>query len=93
VEDVPRQYPPDTRRAGADGAGEARLRVPDAATADRLIEDKLWLRRVRPGTSGRRPAGQRLHLALGLSVPVIQPDETDGGRPFTSDQRRQHRLW
>jgi RHH-type proline utilization regulon transcriptional repressor/proline dehydrogenase/delta 1-pyrroline-5-carboxylate dehydrogenase len=57
---------------------EALLRIPDAATADRLIEDKLaggdWQRHDRGGllisASG---------WTLGLTARIVQPGETPGG--------------
>lgn len=55
---------------------EALLRIPDAATADALIEDKLGaagFAHPRPGTGLLVSASA---WALGLSVRVIQPGET-----------------
>src|SRR5688572_17773510 len=56
---------------------EALLRVPDAATADRLIEDKLaagdWLQHEHKSTALLVSASA---WALGLSARVIQPGET-----------------
>src|ERR1700745_125461 len=56
---------------------EALLRVPDAATADRLIEDKLssgdWTRHEVKSTALLVSASA---WALGLSARIIQPGET-----------------
>jgi RHH-type proline utilization regulon transcriptional repressor/proline dehydrogenase/delta 1-pyrroline-5-carboxylate dehydrogenase len=59
---------------------EALLRVPDAATADRLIEDKLaagdWLHHERKSSAFLVSASA---WTLGLTARVIQPGETPGG--------------
>ena len=56
---------------------EALLRIPDAATADRLIEDKLaagdWLRPERKSTALLASASA---WSLGLTARIIQPGET-----------------
>ena len=56
---------------------EALLRIPDAATADRLIEDKLaagdWLRHERKSTALLASASA---WSLGLTARIIQPGET-----------------
>ncbi len=59
---------------------EALLRVPDAETSDKLIEDKL----AAADWSGHKPQGTGLlttatSWALGLSSRVIQPGETPDG--------------
>ena len=59
---------------------EALLRVPDAATADRLIEDKLG----QGGFADHAPRSQDLMVsasawALGLSARIIHPGETPEG--------------
>ncbi|HET7681176.1 MAG TPA: bifunctional proline dehydrogenase/L-glutamate gamma-semialdehyde dehydrogenase PutA [Xanthobacteraceae bacterium] len=56
---------------------EALLRIPDATTADRLIEDKLaagdWLRHERKSTALLASASA---WSLGLTARIIQPGET-----------------
>jgi len=56
---------------------EALLRIPDAATADRLIEDKLaagdWLHHERKSTALLASASA---WSLGLTARIIQPGET-----------------
>ncbi|ODN68637.1 Bifunctional protein PutA [Methylobrevis pamukkalensis] len=59
---------------------EALLRVPDAATADRLIEDKL----ASAHFDGSRKAGDPLLVsasawALGITTRIVQPGETPDG--------------
>jgi RHH-type proline utilization regulon transcriptional repressor/proline dehydrogenase/delta 1-pyrroline-5-carboxylate dehydrogenase len=59
---------------------EALLRVPDAETADRLIEDKLqagdWARHASPGSPLLVSASA---WTLGLTVKIIHPGETPEG--------------
>jgi len=59
---------------------EALLRVPDAATADRLIEDKLaagdWLHHERKSTAFLVNASA---WTLGITARIIQPGETPDG--------------
>ena len=56
---------------------EALLRIPDATTADRLIEDKLaagdWLRHERKSTALLASASA---WSLGLTARIVQPGET-----------------
>jgi len=78
IEDFLREYSLSTREGLALMVlAEALLRVPDSATADRLIEDKLFLRRLDP-PRGEVVRAARLGLgwALGLSARIIQPGET-----------------
>ncbi|MGY2050116.1 bifunctional proline dehydrogenase/L-glutamate gamma-semialdehyde dehydrogenase PutA [Methylobacterium sp. JK268] len=59
---------------------EALLRVPDAATADRLIEDKLRLGGFdRHATRSEALLVNASSWALGLSARIIQPGETPEG--------------
>ena len=81
VEDFLREYGLSTREGLALMVlAEALLRVPDAATQDRLIEDKLqqggWAQHEGKGGS-MFVAGSA--WALGLSAKVIKPGETPEG--------------
>jgi RHH-type proline utilization regulon transcriptional repressor/proline dehydrogenase/delta 1-pyrroline-5-carboxylate dehydrogenase len=59
---------------------EALLRIPDAATADRLIEDKLGQGGFADhATRSRDPLVSASAWALGLSARIIQPGETPDG--------------
>ena len=72
IEAVLRQYSLDTREGLALMVlAEALLRVPDDATADQLIEDKLGCRFVRPRAGRQQSSGHRLRLGVGLSIRVI----------------------
>jgi RHH-type proline utilization regulon transcriptional repressor/proline dehydrogenase/delta 1-pyrroline-5-carboxylate dehydrogenase len=78
VEDMLREYSLSTKEGLALMVlAEALLRVPDSATADRLIEDKIG-----QGDFGNRPSKSGSLLvsasswALGLTARVIQPGET-----------------
>ena len=82
IEDFLREYSLSTREGLALMVlAEALLRVPDAATQDRLIEDKLaggdWARARRR----RARAGSSLAStwALGLSSRIVQPGDTPDG--------------
>ena len=81
VEDFLREYGLSTREGLALMVlAEALLRVPDAATQDRLIEDKLQ----QGGWSGHEAHGDTFFVAasawaLGLSARVIRPGETPEG--------------
>jgi RHH-type transcriptional regulator, proline utilization regulon repressor / proline dehydrogenase / delta 1-pyrroline-5-carboxylate dehydrogenase len=81
IEDFLREYSLSTKEGLALMVlAEALLRVPDAATADRLIEDKLAA-----GDWGGHEAKSSALLvsasawALGLSARIIQPGETPAG--------------
>jgi RHH-type proline utilization regulon transcriptional repressor/proline dehydrogenase/delta 1-pyrroline-5-carboxylate dehydrogenase len=77
VEEVLRQYSLDTREGLALMVlAEALLRVPDAATADALIEDKLGSAEFGPAREGSGLLVSASTWALGLSVKIIQPGET-----------------
>ena len=78
IEDFLREYSLSTREGLALMVlAEALLRVPDAATADRLIEDKLsagdWTRHEVKSTALLVSASA---WALGISARIIQPGET-----------------
>jgi len=78
IEDFLREYSLSTREGLALMVlAEALLRVPDSATADRLIEDKLssgdWTRREVKSSALLVSASA---WALGLSARIIQPGET-----------------
>ena len=78
IEDFLREYSLSTKEGLALMVlAEALLRVPDAATADRLIEDKLsagdWTRHEVKSTALLVSASA---WALGLSARIIQPGET-----------------
>ncbi len=80
VEEVLREYALDTREGLALMVlAEALLRIPDAATADRLIEDKLGSADFGPARDGAGLLIGASAWALGLSVRVIQPGETPEG--------------
>ncbi len=78
VEDVLREYSLSTREGLALMVlAEALLRVPDAATADRLIEDKLG----QGNFAGHTPSSDAFLVnasawALGITARIIQPGET-----------------
>ncbi len=81
VEEMLREYSLSTKEGLALMVlAEALLRVPDAATADRLIEDKLG-----QGDFARHESRSEAFLvnasawALGLTARVIQPGETPEG--------------
>ena len=81
VEDVLREYSLSTKEGLALMVlAEALLRVPDAATADRLVEDKLG-----QGDFAHHEAKSDALLvsasawALGLSARIIRPGETPDG--------------
>ncbi len=81
IEDLLREYSLSTREGLALMVlAEALLRVPDAATADRLIEDKLG-----QGDFAHHEAKSDAFLvsasawALGVTARVIQPGETPSG--------------
>ena len=77
IEAVLRQYSLDTREGLALMVlAEALLRVPDAATADRLIEDKLGSAEFGRSREGGGLLAGASAWAIGLSVRVIQPGET-----------------
>jgi len=80
VEELLREYSLSTREGLALMVlAEALLRVPDAGTADRLIEDKLGSADfANPHGGGGLLVGASA-WALGLSVRVIQPGETPEG--------------
>src|SRR2546423_7435686 len=78
IEDFLREYSLSTREGLALMVlAEALLRVPDAATADRLIEDKLssadWTRHE---VKSSALLGSPSAWALGISARLIQPGET-----------------
>src|SRR5688572_24059896 len=78
VEEMLREYALSTKEGLALMVlAEALLRVPDAATADRLIEDKLsagdWTRHEVKSTALLVSASA---WALGISARIIQPGET-----------------
>jgi RHH-type proline utilization regulon transcriptional repressor/proline dehydrogenase/delta 1-pyrroline-5-carboxylate dehydrogenase len=78
IEDFLREYSLSTREGLALMVlAEALLRVPDSATADRLIEDKLsagdWTRHEVKSTALLVSASA---WALGISARIIQPGET-----------------
>jgi RHH-type proline utilization regulon transcriptional repressor/proline dehydrogenase/delta 1-pyrroline-5-carboxylate dehydrogenase len=78
IEDFLREYSLSTREGLALMVlAEALLRVPDAATADRLIEDKLaagdWTHHETKSTALLVSASA---WALGISARIIQPGET-----------------
>ena len=78
IEDFLREYSLSTKEGLALMVlAEALLRVPDAATADRLIEDKLsagdWTRHEVKSTALLVSASA---WALGISARIIQPGET-----------------
>ena len=78
IEDFLREYSLSTREGLALMVlAEALLRVPDAATADRLIEDKLssgdWTHHEVKSTALLVSASA---WALGISARIIQPGET-----------------
>ncbi|MBV8915622.1 MAG: proline dehydrogenase family protein, partial [Acetobacteraceae bacterium] len=78
VEEVLREYALDTREGLALMVlAEALLRIPDPATADRLIEDKLGSADFghKPHEGGGLLVGASA-WALGLSVRIIRPGET-----------------
>lgn len=80
VEDVLREYALDTREGLALMVlAEALLRIPDAATANRFIEDKLGSANFGPAREGSGLLIGASAWALGLSVRVIQPGETPEG--------------
>ena len=80
VEEVLRQYALDTREGLALMVlAEALLRIPDAATADRLIEDKLGSAEFGPAAEGSGLLVGASAWALGVSVRIIQPGETPEG--------------
>jgi len=80
VEEILREYALDTREGLALMVlAEALLRVPDAATADRLIEDKLGSATFGPAREGAGLLIGASAWAIGLSVRVIQPGETPEG--------------
>lgn len=79
VEEMLRAYALDTKEGLALMIlAEALLRIPDAATADRLIEDRLGAGDFgHPAIPGLLAGASA--WALGLSVRVIQPNETPDG--------------
>ncbi len=79
VEEMLRAYALDTKEGLALMIlAEALLRIPDAGTADRLIEDRLGAGDFgHPAIPGLLAGASA--WALGLSVRVIQPGETPGG--------------
>jgi len=80
VEAVLRQYSLDTREGLALMVlAEALLRVPDTATADQLIEDRLGSAAFGSARAGSSLLVSASAWALGLSVRVIQPGETPEG--------------
>jgi RHH-type proline utilization regulon transcriptional repressor/proline dehydrogenase/delta 1-pyrroline-5-carboxylate dehydrogenase len=80
VEELLRQYSLDTGEGLALMIlAEALLRVPDDATADQLIEDKLGSAAFGPARAGSGLLVTASAWALGLSVRVIQPGETPEG--------------
>ncbi|MCW8086778.1 bifunctional proline dehydrogenase/L-glutamate gamma-semialdehyde dehydrogenase PutA [Sabulicella glaciei] len=80
VEELLRQYALDTREGLALMVlAESLLRVPDAETADRLIEDRLGSADFAHPRTGGTWLGDASAWALGLSVRVIRPGETPEG--------------
>ncbi len=80
VEEVLREYSLDSREGLALMVlAEALLRIPDAATADRLIEDKLGSAEFGPAREGAGVLINASAWALGLSVRIIHPGETPDG--------------
>ena len=81
IEDMLHEYALTTREGLALMVlAEALLRVPDSATADRLIEDKLGQADfAHHETRFRRVSGERLSLGAGITARVIQPGETPEG--------------
>ena len=80
VEEILREYSLDSREGLALMVlAEALLRVPDTATADRLIEDKLGSAPFGPAHEGSGLLAGASAWALGLSVRVIHPGETPEG--------------
>ena len=81
VEEMLREYALSTKEGLALMVlAEALLRVPDAATADRLIEDKLG----QGDFAGREPRSDAFLIsasswALGITARIIQPGETPEG--------------
>jgi len=80
VEEVLREYLLDSREGLALMVlAEALLRIPDAATADRLIEDKLGSAEFGPAREGSGVLINASAWALGVSVRIIHPGETPDG--------------
>ena len=80
VETIMREYALDTREGLALMVlAEALLRVPDAHTADRLIEDKLGAAEFGPAREGSPFLVSASAWALGLSIRIIHPGETPEG--------------
>ncbi len=80
VEGLLREYALDTKEGLALMVlAEALLRIPDAATADRLIEDKLGAAAFGPAREGSPLLVGASAWALGLSARVVQPGETPEG--------------
>lgn len=80
VEEVLREYSLDSKEGLALMVlAEALLRIPDSATADRLIEDKLGSAPFGPARDGAGLLMGASAWALGLSVRIVRPGETPEG--------------
>ena len=80
VEEVLREYSLDSREGLALMVlAEALLRIPDSATADRLIEDRLGSAEFGPARDGSGALINASAWALGVSVRIIHPGETPDG--------------
>ena len=80
LEGILREYALDTREGLALMVlAEALLRIPDTATVDKLIEDKLGSAEFGPARPGSPLLVGASAWALGLSVRIIQPGETPEG--------------
>ncbi len=88
VETIMREYALDTREGLALMVlAEALLRIPDARTADGLIEDKLGSAEFGPAREGSPLLVTASAWALGLSIRIIHPGETPEGILATLTKR------